>query len=221
MNKLWWLLLAVPIPLQLFAAEADLDNGAEINEVCAGCHGEFGEGGKDGEYPRLAGLPASYMEKQLHLFRDRKRPNMPMLEYIDERQFPDQEITDISAYLEQIELLTQLPPVTSESDFDAYDRMMMTKKLLNIARLEGDIKAGEKLYKRECRTCHGRKAEGKMDKGIPMLAGQYSKYLNRQFERYRKKQRIHDEEDLDNSLLSSLSQQQLDDLLAYLSILDD
>lgn len=221
MKKLLWLLLAAPIPLQLLAAEADLDNGAEINEVCAGCHGEFGEGGKDGEYPRLAGLPASYMEKQLHLFRDRKRPNMPMLEYIDERQFPDQEITDISAYLEQIELLTQLPPVTNESDFDAYERMMMTKKLLNIARLDGDIKAGKKLYKRECRTCHGRKSEGKMDKGIPMLAGQYSKYLNRQFERYQKKQRIHDDEDLENSLLSSLSQQQLDDLLAYLSILDD
>lgn len=221
MNKWWPLLLTSLLPLQLFAAEADLDNGEEINEVCAGCHGEFGEGGKDGEYPRLAGLPASYMEKQLHLFRDRKRPNLPMLEYIDERQFPDQEITDISAFLEQIELVTQLPPVTSESDFDAYERMMMTKKLLNVARLEGNIKAGKKLYKRECRSCHGRKAEGKMDKGIPMLAGQYSKYLNRQFKRYQKKQRIHEDDDPDNKLLSSLSQQQLDDLLAYLSILDD
>ena len=221
MNSGWWILPVTLCALPLMAAPADLDNGEEINEVCAGCHGEFGEGGKDGEYPRLAGLPASYMEKQLHLFRDRKRPNLPMLEYIDERQFPDQEITDISAYLENIELVTQLPPVTSSSDFDAYERMMMTKKLLNIARLEGDIKAGKKLYKRECRSCHGRKAEGKSDKGIPMLAGQYSQYLNRQFELYRKKLRIHEQDDPDNQLLSSLSQQQLDELLAYLSILDD
>ena len=221
MSKLGPILIGIVISFPALANEVDLGNGEEINEVCAGCHGEFGEGGKDGEYPRLAGLPASYMEKQLHLFRDRQRPNLPMLEYIDERQSPDQDIKDISAYLQQIELVTQLPPVTNESDFDAYERMMMTKKLLNIARLDGDIESGKKLYKRECRTCHGRKAEGKMEKAIPMLAGQYSQYLNRQFALYRKKQRIHDEEDLDNSLISSLSQQQLDDLLAYLSILDD
>ena len=48
---------------------ADLEIGEEINETCAGCHGEYAEGGKGGEYPRLAGLPASYIEKQLHLFQ--------------------------------------------------------------------------------------------------------------------------------------------------------
>ncbi|RKZ97040.1 MAG: hypothetical protein DRQ43_03535, partial [Gammaproteobacteria bacterium] len=48
------------IPLS-HAAEIDLALGEEINELCAGCHGEYGEGGKQGEYPRLAGLPASYI----------------------------------------------------------------------------------------------------------------------------------------------------------------
>ena len=38
----------------------DMENGEEINEVCAGCHGEFGQGGKAGEYPRLAGMPGAH-----------------------------------------------------------------------------------------------------------------------------------------------------------------
>ncbi|MDH5736493.1 MAG: c-type cytochrome, partial [Gammaproteobacteria bacterium] len=74
----------------------DLDVGEEINETCAGCHGEYAEGGKGGEYPRLAGLSASYIENQLRLFRDRKRPNIPMLEYLDKGQLPEQEIVDVA-----------------------------------------------------------------------------------------------------------------------------
>jgi len=37
------------------AVRVDLEYGEEINETCAACHGEFGEGMPDGEYPRLAG----------------------------------------------------------------------------------------------------------------------------------------------------------------------
>ncbi len=81
------------------ASGADLDNGADINQVCAGCHGEFGQGGKDGEYPRLAGLPAAFIARQLHLFRNRERPNLAMIEYIDERQMPDKDIADVAAFL--------------------------------------------------------------------------------------------------------------------------
>ena len=154
---------------------ADLEIGEEINETCAGCHGEYAEGGKGGEYPRLAGLPASYIEKQLHLFQDRIRPNIPMLEYLDKGQMPPQEIVDVAGYISLIELVTKLPPVVKGVEFDAYERMMMTKKLLNIAKTAGDIKAGKKLYKKECRSCHGNKAEGKESKGAPMLTGQYTK----------------------------------------------
>ena len=36
------------------APAAEEDKGKEINGVCAACHGEFGQGGKRGEYPRIA-----------------------------------------------------------------------------------------------------------------------------------------------------------------------
>src|SRR4029450_1479152 len=37
--------------------------------ACATCHGTRGEGGAEGAYPRLAGLPAAYTETQLKAFR--------------------------------------------------------------------------------------------------------------------------------------------------------
>ncbi|MCW9013773.1 MAG: c-type cytochrome [Gammaproteobacteria bacterium] len=202
-------------------APADLEIGEEINETCAGCHGEYAEGGKDGEYPRLAGLPASYIENQLRLFRDQTRPNIPMLEYLNKGQLPEQEIVDVSGYLSSIQLVTKLPPLVEGPDFDAYERMMMTKKLLNIAKLDGDTTAGKKLYNKECRSCHGSKAEGKTSKGIPMLAGQYTKYLKRQVQMFIDKKRIHDIEEPDEELLVDFSPQELDNIFAYLSILDD
>jgi cytochrome c553 len=91
--------------------DVDLRNGKDVNEVCAGCHGEFGQGGKDGEYPRIAGQPMTYIVKQMHLFRDRKLDNMAMLEYVNPRDFPEADDYDVIAYIAQNELLTQLPPI--------------------------------------------------------------------------------------------------------------
>lgn len=199
----------------------DLEIGEEINETCAGCHGEFAEGGKDGEYPRLAGLPASYIEAQLRLFRDQKRPNIPMLEYLNKGQLPEQEIVDVAGYLQSITLIKKLPPLIEGDDFDAYERMMLTKRFLNIAKLDGDIKKGKKLYKRECRACHGREAEGNIKKGIPMLAGQYTRYLKKQVKQFIDKKRIHDVDAPDEELLADFSEKELNNIFAYLSIIDD
>ncbi|MCW8957222.1 MAG: c-type cytochrome [Gammaproteobacteria bacterium] len=200
---------------------ADLEVGAEINETCAGCHGEFAEGGKDGEYPRLAGLTAGYIESQLRAFRDLKRENMPMLEYLNKDQLPEQEIVDVAGYMASIKLTTKLSPLKEGDEFDAYERMIETKTFLNIAKLDGDIKAGKKLYKKECRSCHGRKGEGKAEKNIPMLTGQYTKYLKRQVKLFLEGKRIHDLDAPNEKLLANFSEQQLHDVFAYISILDD
>ncbi len=47
--------------LQAETFEYDPDTGEEINEVCAGCHGEYGEGGKEGEYPRIASMATAFI----------------------------------------------------------------------------------------------------------------------------------------------------------------
>lgn len=204
-----------------YAYEYDADNGEEINELCAGCHGEFGQGGKDGQYPRLAGQPAPFLSRQMHLFRDRKRPNMPMLEYVDVRQFPDDEIADISTYLSQLKLASKLSPLKEGPEFDSFARLQETKRVLNIARAPGDVEQGRKIYNRECRSCHGREGGGDQKKAVPMLAGQYTSYLQRQVAKYLKGIRIHDAEAPRDELLAEFTPQELEDIFAYLSAVDD
>ncbi|PVV08022.1 MAG: cytochrome C [gamma proteobacterium symbiont of Ctena orbiculata] len=208
--------------LPTLCAAFDFENGEEINEVCAGCHGEYGQGGKEGEYPRLAGMPSAFLAKQLHLFRDRLRPNLAMVEYVDHRQMPDQDIEDISKFLEQIVLKTKLPPADETSpDFNAYERLLASKRLMQIPRAPGDIQNGRKIYRKECASCHGREGLGDNEKAVPMLAGQYTNYLWRQVKKYREKIRIHDEDAPEDELLSDFTDGELTDIFAYLSIVDD
>jgi cytochrome c553 len=215
-------LVLVIVCLSPQARAVDLDNGEEINEVCAACHGEYGQGGKNGEYPRIAGQPAGYLFKQLKLFQDRSRPNMPMVEHVDKRELPDSDMEDISAYLSNIILPTKLPPVDETApDFDAYQRLLQTKRLMQIARAEGDIEKGETLYNKECRSCHGRDGIGKPKNDIPMLAGQYTNYLWRQTEKYLDGTLIHDIDEPDSELLAEFTREEIRDIFAYLSVVDD
>ncbi|MES9851165.1 MAG: c-type cytochrome [Candidatus Thiodiazotropha sp. L084R] len=215
-------LLIIFLLLPTLSTAFDFENGEEINEVCAGCHGEFGQGGKEGEYPRLAGMPSAFLAKQLHLFRDRLRPNLAMVEYIDHRQMPDQDIEDISQFLEQITLKTKLPPADEKAPgFNAYQRLLESKRLMQIPRAPGDVEKGRKTYRKECASCHGRDGLGNTKKAVPMLAGQYTSYLWRQVKKYREKIRIHDDDAPDEELLSEFSDTELTDIFAYLSIVDD
>ena len=221
-SSLYLILLGTLLTGTLPALEYDPDNGDAINEVCAGCHGEFGQGGKDGEYPRLAGMPSRFLSKQLHLFRDRRRPNLAMVEYVDHRQMPDADIEDIARYLSEIELKTKLPPVDEKAPgFNAYARLLESKRLMQIPRAPGNPEAGQRIYRKECASCHGREGWGDRDKAVPMLAGQYTNYLWRQVEKYRKKIRIHDEDAPEDELLAEFSDKDLGDIFAYLSIVDD
>jgi cytochrome c553 len=216
------ILMSIIVSSQAQAREYDPYNGEDINEVCAGCHGEFGQGGGDGEYPRLAGMPAEFIARQLHLFRDRQRPNMAMIEYIDERQMPDTDIQDIATFLAGITLKTKLPPANeSDPGFDAYARLLESKQVMQIPRADGDQELGKKIYRRECASCHGKLGEGDRKKAIPMLTGQYTDYLWRQVDKYRNKIRIHDPDAPEEQLLEEFSDSELQDIFAYLSVLDD
>ena len=54
-----------------------------------------------------------------------------------------------------------------------------------------------------------------------MLAGQYTEYLWRQVDKYTKGIRIHDPSAPDDRLLAEFTNEQLRDIFAYASVLDD
>ena len=190
----------------------DLEKGKEINGTCAACHSDNGQGGKKGEYPRIAGQQVKYIENQLKNFRSRTRVNIPMFPYTQERELSDADIKDIAAYLTAIELDTKMPTYTGTED--ALTKLLMAEKVMIIPRAEGDLANGEKLYQKQCAACHGKTGRGR---GMfPMLVGQYTNYLQRQVDLYLKGDRPHDEEGT-VGLLNALKAQDIQDILAYLT----
>jgi cytochrome c553 len=206
------LLVASLLSAGVFAQEADLEKGKEINLTCAGCHGADGQGGKRGEYPRIAGQRAAYLEDQLRSFRSRRRPNIPMVPYTEERELPEEDIKAVSAYLASIKLSTK--PPAFKGDEDALTRLLAMEKVMIIPRAEGSVDNGKLHYQEHCANCHAKDGMGRSD--FPMLVGQYTNYLKRQMDAYRKKERPHDE-DKPGGILDRFSEQDLQDMLAYLT----
>ncbi len=193
-----------------------MDLGEEINEVCAGCHGEFGQGGKHGEYPRLAGLPAAYIEHQLKLFKQEKRKNMPMRPYANDRELPDEDIPSIAAYLSAIKLTSQMPEF--DDSVSAYEKLLIAKKVFNIPKAEGDITLGEELFVDDCQLCHGKYGKGKEDSDTPPLAGQYTEYMLKQIKSFADDSRWHEYAE---DLFADMEDDELQAIIAYLSTMDD
>ena len=194
-------------------AAQNLANGKEIHEICAGCHGKHGQGGKNGEYPRLAGQRALYIEEQLQAFRSRKRLNIPMLPYTQPRELPDEDITDIAAYLASITLTTK--PPTFRDSADAINRRVALDRVFKLERADGDIIQGRGIYQAECANCHAKDGKGRSN--FPFLVGQYPIYLKRQIDAYRRGDRAHDEDLPAKGVLMPLTELDIQNILAYLT----
>jgi cytochrome c553 len=195
---------------------AEHEKGKEINGTCSACHGGLGQGGKKGEYPRLAGQRAAYIEDQLKSFRARTRINIPMFPYTQERELPDEDIKEIAAYLSSIELPNKMP--TFAGNEGALAMLEMVDKVMIVPRVEGDIENGKAIFQKSCYACHGKTGRGRGK--FPMLVGQYSNYLKRQMDLYLKGDRPHDEDGV-VGILNTLKPGDLQDILAYLTTLQE
>ena len=167
LNFLRFSLCAVALATSYPAAAVDLEKGKEINGTCAACHSDNGQGGKRGEYPRIAGQQVKYIESQLKSFRARTRVNIPMFPYTQERELSDADIKDIAAYLNGIELDTKMPTYTGTED--ALTKLRMAEKVMIIPRVEGDLVNGERIFQKQCAACHGADGRGNTAMGAPNL----------------------------------------------------
>lgn len=195
----------------------DTDKAKEIYGPCAACHGEFGAGGKKGEYPRIAGQQPKYMFQQLKKFQSQARINLPMYPYTKERDLPDDEMKLVAEWLSQIELDTKMP--TFKGHEDALTRLLAVEKVMIVPRVEGDIDNGGKIYQKQCAVCHGKQGKGR---GMfPMIAGQYINYLQKQVAAFLRAERPHDEDKATEGALYGLQPQDIQDVMAYLTTLQN
>ncbi|MBC3468788.1 c-type cytochrome [Pseudomonas sp. RW10S2] len=143
--------------------------------ACLGCHGPDGKGIAAAGFPRLSGLSAGYLSKQLDDFRSgsRKQPVMEPLA----KALSDEEIRAVSAWLS-----TQpSDPVTGAR------RQQIASNPTERLALYGD-------WNREipgCVQCHGPGGAG-VGEHFPPLAGQPAAYLVAQLNAWRDGSRRND-----------------------------
>ena len=183
------------------AWSADLENGKKQFQFCALCHGKQGQGILGGGYPRIGGLPEWYLQHQTEQFVSEKRPNPAMVTVGRLDSMSEKDMEDLNAYIASIDLKKEVP----EFEIPTY---------------KGDAERGKELYKDDCKTCHGRKAEGKKKKEAPPTAGQYSEYLLRQVDFFKTKFRWHDNDEEDETF-EDYTEEDIIYMLTYISTLDD
>lgn len=210
----YFALLVLFSPYQASAQEPDLALGAEIFETCAPCHGPFGQGGGGGVYPRLAGMDEEYIAIQLERFKSRRRENIPMIPYANDRELPDDDVEAVSAYIQSIELQTRLPDV--DGVIDGYTRLKQAKQVLNIPRYPGDDVLGAKVYGDYCARCHGKRGQGSV-RG-PRLAGQHIVYLKNAIDDFLEGKREHKSTDV---FFEQRTPEEREGVFSFLSLQDD
>ncbi|WP_295882424.1 c-type cytochrome [uncultured Thiohalocapsa sp.] len=203
------LLLALAMPLALADEDEDDDEidlldmepdrqaGEVMYRQCALCHGQHGQGILGGKYPRIAGLPEYYLLNALQDYQTGARGYDAMLVVGGLKTADDQDLVNLSAYISDLEVDLDVPGPE-----------------------EGSARKGKRMYRYDCRTCHGRKGEGKTRKESPPLRGQYHEYLLRQIEMFKNKERIH-ADDPEDETFAAYEDEELLHILAFIASLDD
>lgn len=166
--------------------------------ACGTCHGPEGEGIGPAGFPRLAGLSAEYMKKQLADFASGSRAN-PVMQ-------------PIAAAL-------------SAEEADAVSRMLAAKPGPDVERTGraaavsgvGDTLALRGAWEHEipaCVACHGPGGAGVGD-AFPPLAGQSAPYLSTQLEAWRQGTRNNDPDDLMGHIARDLTDDEIEAVARY------
>lgn len=159
-------------PLMASAAEGEaimLSGGANPSALpCITCHGADGKGMAAAGFPRLAGLPAAYIAKQLHDFRAGSRVN-PIMQPVA-NALSEEEVAAVAiAY-------SQRPKVNVMSNDAERPRPGTGAWIALRGAWDRNIP--------ECTLCHGPSGVG-VGTNFPPLAGQSVLYLETQLKAWR------------------------------------
>jgi cytochrome c oxidase subunit 2 len=198
-------LASQPTFAQTMAQTGSPARGRALYATCAGCHGQQGEGNVALNSPKLSGMEAWSLEKQLQKFKKGVRGfhendayGKQMVAFASTLT-TDMAIKDVAAY---ISTLTDSPVPTT---------------------VTGNINNGRRLYV-SCGACHGADGKGNWATGAPRLAGINDWYLQRQLSNFRAGIRgTHPDDGLGKqmAIVSDMltSEQAVNDVVAYINSL--
>lgn len=169
---------------------------------CVACHGADGLGMAAAGFPRLAGLPAAYLRKQLEDFKRASRSH-PVMEPVA-KALTDAEIDAVSQALAAMP--APAPTVAHRSEMPSNP----AQKLALQGAWERQIPA--------CVSCHGPAGSGVGD-AFPPLAGQPAAYLKAQLLAWQGGTRHNDPNDLMGHIAKSLTAEEVQSVAEYFAAL--
>ncbi len=170
--------------------------------ACASCHGADGMGMAAAGFPRIAGLPEAYLERQMRAYREGLRAN-PVMQ-------------PIAAALTEDETRIVLQYV-STLPVPAYPQITRAAEARDagaVLALRGDWPQGIP----ECVSCHGPGGVG-VGGDFPPLVGQPENYLMAQLDAWRKGTRKGDPQDLMGRIARAMNEAQVSAAAGYFSAL--
>jgi cytochrome c553 len=184
------------------AQEGDAERGQETSATCVACHQANGGGMNisGGEsWPRLAGLNAGYIAKQLHDFKSGERQNATMMPFAN--MLNDQQIADVAAYY------SQLPPTPGQGGENADEALLARGEQL---AERGDWNA----YIVSCKSCHGPGGQG-VGETFPGIAGQHAGYISAQLNAWKNDTRSNDPQNLMGAIAKRMSEEDIQAVSAW------
>ncbi len=199
------LLLGVSLATgQAMALEGNVERGEMAAGTCVACHQADGSGMNvpGGEsWPRLAGLDADYIAKQLHDFKEGRRHNASMMPFAN--MLDDQQIADVAAYY------SEMPVTEAQSDGDADEALLARGEQL---AMRGDWDE----YIVSCKSCHGPRNEGAGDT-FPGVASQHAGYIENQLHAWQAGERDNDPQNLMGAIAKRMSDDDIRAVSAWLA----
>ncbi|OLF53377.1 c-type cytochrome [Pseudomonas chlororaphis] len=171
--------------------------------ACLACHGADGLGLAAAGFPRLAGLSAGYVRKQLEDFRSGARAN-PVMQPLA-KALSDEEIQAVSQTLAAMPAPAP-PPLTRSAPAEGVG-----------ARLA--LRGAWERQVPECVTCHGPGGVG-VGEAFPPLAGQPAAYLAGQLNAWRDGTRRNDPNDLMGHIAKALTPEEITAVADYFAKID-
>lgn len=185
------LLASVFVPIVAQAEDAP-------NALCTGCHNEDGNSTTP-EFPKLAGLDAAYITKQINDFKKDKRVSEIMGPMAN--QIPENEVGTLAAYFSKQKRSTG---TVTDAKLAAQGQQIYDDGVISSA-----VPA--------CSGCHGEKGEG-TDK-FPRLAGQHTTYLITQMNNFKNSVRNNDARKVMRAITLRMTDQDMKAAAEYITSL--
>lgn len=184
----------------------DTNAGQQQFAVCASCHGQGGEGNQALNAPRINGLQAWYVERQLKYYKSGVRGAHPddlygkQMAPMASMLTSDEAVRNIAAYISGL-------PVTDSAD-----------------TVSGNAAKGMSIYNANCAACHGKDGSGSWATDAPNLVGMSDWYAATQLNNFKAKIRgaHHDDaygEQMVSMATAMRNPQQLADVISYINSL--